>query len=117
MDHYVSEFYKNKEDCRVTDYAVYLEKKTGPARFNPFTSSDQMVIYLTDRGCFCSRVKNMGEFTMPVSLERAQLRMSEDGRMVHSLTENTVYAFVRKWKEGACASCADLSAAVQGLDR
>lgn len=111
MDHYISELNKNMGNCSVYDYAVYMKKQSGFARFNPFAAAEQMVVYLTDRGCCCCYVRGMGEFTMPVSMERAGLRMSDDGKQVFSLDNDVRYTFIRKWKEGAYSSCEEFGRA------
>lgn len=111
MDHYISELNKNMEGCSVYDYAVYMKKQSGFARFNPFAAVEQLVIYLTDRGCYCCHVRGMGEFTIPVTLERAGLSVSDDGRQVLSLDNDDRYAFTRKWKEGVYAGCEEFGRA------
>ncbi len=113
MDHYISEFINNMGNCDVKDYAVYLQKHTGLARFNPFASAEQLVVYITDRGCFCCRVQNMGEFTSPVSLRQARLQLSADGRRVSGIDNGRTYTFVRKYTNGAYASCDAFAAAVR----
>lgn len=111
MDYYVSEFNKNMESCVVLDYAVYMQKHTGFARFNPFACSEQLVVYLTEQGCYCCRVQDMGQFTLPVTLERAGLQISADGKRVCNVDNGNLYAYIRKWKDGKYASCDTFAAA------
>ena len=113
MDPYISAFINTMGNCVVKDYAVYLQKLTGLARFNPFAVSEQLVVYVTDRGCFCCRVQNMGEFTSPVSLQQARLQFSADGRKVSGIDNGRAYTFVRKCKNGVYASRDAFAAAVR----
>ena len=111
MDHYISELNKNMDNCNVHDYAVYMKKHTGFERFNPFAAAEQLVVYLTDRGCYCCHVRGIGEFTMPVTLERAGLSVSDDGRQVFGLDDHVRYAFTRKWKDGVYSGCGEFARA------
>lgn len=114
MDYYISELNKNMDNCSVYDYAVYMKKHTGFARFNPFAIAEQLVVYLTDRGCYCCHVRNMGLFTMPETLDRLGLSVSANGNQVIGHKNDEVYTFVRKWKDGAYPNCEEFADACNG---
>lgn len=116
MDYYVTELKKNMDNCTVYDYAVYMEKQSGFSWFNPFAVAKQLVVYLTDRGCYCCHVRGMGEFTMPETMERAGLRVHADGKQVSSYDDNVCYTFTRKWKEGVYSSCEEFGGACVKAD-
>lgn len=112
MDHYIVEFNRRKEQCKVMDYFVYLEKKEGLAKFNPFASANQLVIYLTDKGCYFLQVQGMGIFTDPVKLEsdgHHQIAFEKNGRVVRSGIYGKLYSYIRKWNNGCCGSCEELA--------
>ena len=113
MDHYISEFQNNMGTCEVLDYAVYMQKQTGFARFNPFASAQQLVVYVTNRGCYCCRIQSMGEFTRPVPVEQEGLQMSADGRQVFCTDTGKTFGYIRKCKGGAYASLDQFAAAVR----
>lgn len=114
MDHYVSEFQKYMSTCTVSDYAVYMQKQTGFARFNPFASAQQMVVYVTDRGCYCCLIQGVGEFAQPVPLKTMGLQMSADGRLVTDVDHGKTFGYIRKCKSGAYASLDRFAAVVRG---
>jgi len=116
MDHYIGEFQKYMGTCMVRDYAVYVQKEKGFARFNPFSVTQQMVIYITDRGCYCCLIQGLGEFTQPVSLEAMGLQISIDGRLATIADRDKVFGYVRKYKSGAYASPEQFAAVVRGED-
>ena len=99
MDHYISEFYKWVGNCTVEDYGVYLEKKTGFDRFNPFSTQEQLTLFLTDRGVFCVRIQGAGVFCSPETPENAGL--SVEGKTVSCAATGKQYRFVRKWAGSA----------------
>ncbi len=98
MDHYIAEFTKLAAPCTVKDYCVFLEEKTGFNRFNPFLAQEQMVLYITNRGTFCVRVRGMGEFCPPEQPERLGLHAAD--KRIFCPAINKQYKFVRKWKGG-----------------
>ena len=112
MDQYVAEFYKMKDNCQVKDYAVFLEKKTGFQKLNPFHVHEQLVVYLTDKGVFASRVRGMGEFTHPEPDYFLGLWL-EDKCAISDALDKT-YTFIRKWKDGCTDSYWDFFRAVHG---
>lgn len=115
MDHYIVEFNRHRPDRVVKDYAVYLEKKQGLARLNPFASSEQLVIYLTDKGSYCLQVRGMGDFTHPAKIEKGShhlVSFTHSGKTVHSAVYGKMYGYVRKWTGSCCSSFADFAAMV-----
>ena len=112
MDHYVSEFYKLMENCQVRDYAVFLEKKTGLSRINPFHVHEQLVVYITDKGTYGVRIRGMGEFGRP---QRAgDLVLWFEDKMLISDVLDRKYTFVRKWKDGCTDSYWDFVQVAEG---
>lgn len=112
MDFYISEFCKYNGTCTVTDYAVYLEKKKGFMRFNPFSSSEQMVIYITNEGNFMLKIDGMGHFNTPTLLYKGaslQLQFENDGKIVHNTLNQNRYSFVRKYKKGNLSNISEFA--------
>ncbi len=114
MDHYIAEFQNYMGTCTVQDYAVYMQKATGFARFNPFAPAQQMALYITDRGCYCCQIQGMGEFTQPVSLNATGLQISPDGKVVTDVDRGKIFRYIRKCKCGAYASMDQFAAVIRG---
>ena len=107
MDLYISEFRKHFPCQEVKDYAVYLEKEHStdlPA------GSEQLVIYLTDRNRYCTKVFETGEFSKPVSiLEAKDLCFKDAARILCCPQSGKEYIYSRKWQLGCSNDRLDFS--------
>lgn len=106
MDHYITEFNLQQSRAQVRDYAVFMEKK-GLGALNPFGMSRQLVVYITDRGCFALFIRGMGEFTEAWQLSDGDLTFSADGRLVEDSRTGRRFKFVRKYNNGPAANAGD----------
>lgn len=113
MDHYITEFRLQLGECQVKDYAVFLEKKQGLAALNPFGVSEQLVIYITDRGCYWLRIRGMGEFTEAKPVRRGDLLLTDGGTLVRCVRNDRLYRFARKFNNGTTANIGEFILAVQ----
>lgn len=117
MDHYITEFRLQRGERQVKDYAVFLEKKQGLAALNPFGMSRQLVIYITDRGCYWLVVQGMGEFSEARPLRPEDLLLTDGGSMVRSVRDDRLYRFARKFSNGTASSIGEFALALQESTR
>ncbi len=116
MDYYVSKFREFKKACQVIDYAVYLQKKTGFDRFNPFSAHTQLVIINTNTGNYCQQIRSSGEFSCPQLLLPDDIHYDADGKFVKvSYFGSKLYKFTRKMKHGKYRNFSDFSHAVKKI--
>ncbi|MBE6973947.1 MAG: hypothetical protein E7436_00425 [Ruminococcaceae bacterium] len=106
MDHYITEFNLQRSRAQVRDYAVFMEKK-GLGALNPFGMSRQLVVYITDRGCYALFVRGMGEFTEARKLCDGDLTFSADGRLAACSQTGRRFKFIRKYNSGPAADAGD----------
>lgn len=107
MDYYIERLYDSVSNCNVLDYSVYLEKKQGAEIFNVFSPNTQLVIYITDKGCYSLVVDGAGRFGPP---ERGRFELSGDGKNARYKGKN--FKLSRKYGKGKYLSVQDFANAI-----